>query len=97
MYLLEGNAAANASLPLTADYVIWSAPPGSPRYTGRNPAERVEIKPYYIITRETLAHKSIYNHLTKVTTVDEIINANALKAPRNAKSQRLRLPLMQTQ
>ena len=26
-------------------------------------------------------HKSIYNHLTSMVTVDEIINTNASKAP----------------
>ena len=51
----------------------------------RNPAEQAEIKSYYIIIRETLAHKSIYDHLTRMATVDKIINVNASKAPREAK------------
>ena len=38
------------------------------------------------IMRETLAHKSIYDHLTWMTTVDEIINVNASKVPWKAKN-----------
>ena len=44
-----------------------------------------KLKSYYIIMRETLAHKSIYDHLTRIAIVDEIINANASKAPQEAK------------
>ena len=81
MYLSGGNATANASLLLARNYVVWLAHLGSPKYTERNPAERAEIKPYYVIKRETLARKSIYNYLTRIIAVDNIINAKALKAP----------------
>ena len=40
-----------------------------------------DIKLYYIITKETLAHKGIYDHLTRMVTVYEIINTNASKSP----------------
>ena len=59
MYLSGVNATANGLLSLAGNDVIWSAHLMSPRYKGQNPAERAEIKSYYIITRETLAHKSI--------------------------------------
>ena len=38
----------------------------------------MEIKSYYVIMRETvcLAHKSIYEHLTRMAAVEEIIYAN---------------------
>ena len=88
MYLSGGNATASASLPPAGNYLILPGRFGSPGYTRRNPAERAEIKSYYVIMRETLVHKSIYNHLTRLTTVDKIINTNALKAPWKAKSQR---------
>ena len=52
-----------ASLLPAGNDVIWSAHLGSPGYTERNLAERLEIKSYYVITIETLAHKSIYDHL----------------------------------
>ena len=61
--------------------VIWLARLKSPGYTGWNLAEWAEMKSYYIITRETLVHKSIYDHLIRLVTVDEIINVNASKAP----------------
>ena len=53
-----------------------------------NLAEQAESKYYYVITRETLASKSIYNQFTTKTTVDEIINTNVSKAPQEAKSCR---------
>ena len=31
--------------------------------------------------RESLGHKYIYDHLTRMTTVDDIINASTSKAP----------------
>ena len=49
------------------------------------PDEWAEIKSYYIITRETLTHKSIYDYLTRMMTVDDILNVNAPKAPWEAK------------
>ena len=61
---------------------------GSPQVLwvkGQNLVEQVKIKSYYIVTRETLAHKSIYDDSTRMATVDEIINANASKGPRKAK------------
>ena len=85
MYLSGGNATAKVSLPLAEEYVIWSARLGSPRYTGHNMAERVEIKSHYIIMRENLVPKSTYDHLTRMTTVDEIINVTASKAQWQAK------------
>ena len=78
MYLLGGNATANASLSLARNYVIWSARLRYPRYTWE--AERAGVKSYYIIMGETLTHKSIYDHLTRMATVGEIINADASKA-----------------
>ena len=48
-------------------------------------AEWVEIKLYYVITREILVHKNIYNHLTRMATVDETINANGKGAMRGQK------------
>ena len=66
----------NRLLSLSGNDLIWSGQPGSPKYEGWNPTEWVEIKSYYINTRETLAHKSIYDHLTRMATVDEIINVN---------------------
>ena len=47
----------------------------------------MEIKSYYIITRETLVHKCIYTHLTRMATVDEIINVNASRVPQKAKNE----------
>ena len=51
-------------------------------------AEQVDIKTYYVTRRETLVHKSIYDHLTRMTTVivtvDEIINLNTSKAAQEA-------------
>ena len=68
MYLSGGgNASANVSL--ARNYAIWSALLRSPGYKGQNPAGRAEIKSYYI-TREML---------TRMVTVDEIINVNASK------------------
>ena len=84
MYLLVGNATATALSSPARNYVIWLARLGSHGYTGQNPAELAEIKSYYIIMRETLAHKSTYDHLIKIETVDKIINANASKAPQKA-------------
>ena len=86
MYLLGGNTTAKASLPLAGDYVIWSACLGSSGFKRRNLAEWAEIKSYYVIMRETLAHKSIYDHLTRIATVDEIINVNASKVPQEAQN-----------
>ena len=80
MYLSGGNATTNASLSPTRNDVIWAVHLGFPGCTRRNPAEWVEIKSYYITTREALVHKYINNHLTRMATVDEIINATASKA-----------------
>ena len=66
----------NASLSPARNDVIWSARLGSPGYTVQNPNERMEIKLSYIITRETLVHKSIYNLLARMVTGNEIINVN---------------------
>ena len=82
MYLSGGNALLSSA----GNYVIWSARLGSPRYTVWNPAEQVQIKSYYIITRESLARKGIYGHLTRMLTVDKIVNVNASKAPFKAKN-----------
>ena len=49
----------------------------------------------YVITRETLVRKSIYEKFTMTTTADEIINMNASKAPQMASNGRERSPLMQ--
>ena len=78
----------NESLWLPGNYVIWSPCIRFPGHKGQNPTERAEIKSYYVrkLTKETLAHKSIYDHLTRMATVDKIINANASKAPREAKN-----------
>ena len=76
----------NTSLPPAKNDVIWSSCLGSPGYTRQNPAEWADIKSYYVITRETLVHKSIYDHLTRTSTVDEIINVNASKVPWNVKN-----------
>ena len=45
---------------------------------------------------KTLAHKSIYDHLTRIATVNEIVNVNVSKAPwkvkkKNTKKRRLAL------
>ena len=84
MYLLAGNTTASMSSPPVGNYVMWSGRLRSARYNGWNPAEWVEIKSGYVITRGTLEHKSIYNHLTRTATVDEIINVNRSKAPQKA-------------
>ena len=55
-------------------------------YTGRNLPVRVEIKSYYVITREILAHKSIYDHLIRMATVDEIVNVNVSNGQQKAKT-----------
>ena len=81
MYLSGGNATASELLPPAGNNVIRAARLGSPRYTTHNLAKWVEIKSYYLITRENLAHKNIYDHLTRMTAVVEIKNANVLKAP----------------
>ena len=52
-----------------------------------------EIKSYYVTTREMLALKSIYDHLTRTTAVDEIMNANASKVPQKAKNGHASSPL----
>ena len=36
---------------------------------------------HYIIMRETLVHISMYDHLTRMATVDEIINAYVSEVP----------------
>ena len=54
-----------------------------------------EIKSYYIIMRETLVRKSIYDQFSTTTTVDEIINMNTWKEPQKAKSERERSQLTQ--
>ena len=86
MYLSGGNATANTSLLLARNYILWLARLRSAGYEGRNLAEWVEIKSYYIIMREILVHKSIYDDLTRIATVDEIINANTSKVPWKAKN-----------
>ena len=55
MYLSGGSATINGLLSPTGNYVIWSAHLGPPVYTEWNQAEQMEIKSYYVITRETLA------------------------------------------
>ena len=97
MYLSGRNGTVNVLLSLGGNYVIWSAHLGSHRYTGQNLAEWTEIKSYYVIMRETLVHKSIYDHLTRMTTVDEIINANASKVPWEGKQLTLMLAAVATQ
>ena len=57
----------------------------SPMVIRANPAACVEIKSYYVIMRETLAHKIIYDQFTIMATVGEIINANTSNAPQQAK------------
>ena len=52
MYLSGGNATRSESLTPPGNYVMWS------EYKRQNPAERADIKSYYVITRETLAHKT---------------------------------------
>ena len=86
MYLLGGNATASALLQPARNYAIWSGHLGSPGYKGRNVAEWVEIKSYYVTSKETLAHKSIYDHLTRIAAVNKIINAKTSKAPPEAKN-----------
>ena len=86
MYLSGGNATVNASLSPVRKEVIWLARLGSPRYIRRNSAKWVEFKSYFVITRETLAHKTIFDHLTRIVIVDEIINANTSKAPQRAQN-----------
>ena len=49
-------------------------------------SEQAVIKSYYVITRETLAHKSMYDNLTGMVIVEEIINAIASKVPKEAKN-----------
>ena len=61
MYLLGGNTTASVSLLPAINYVMWSDHLRSLRYTRWNPAEWIEIKSYYIIMRETLVHKCIYD------------------------------------
>ena len=56
MYLSEGNTTVSMSVMAAGNYVIWLA---RLRYTRRNAAERVEVKSYYVITRETLAIMTI--------------------------------------
>ena len=63
-----------ASFLATGYHVIWSATSGLPG----NMAELVEIKSYYIIRRETLAHKSIYDQFTTTTALVKIIHAKAM-------------------
>ena len=43
------------------------------------------MRSYYIIM--TLVHKNIYNHLTRMIAVDEIINVNVSKVPWKAKGE----------
>ena len=76
----------NASLLPAGIYVVCLGRLESPGYKRRNLAEQVEIISYYVITRETLVHKSIYDHLTRMATIDEMIYANASKAQRKAKN-----------
>ena len=64
---------------------------GSPRIS-----EVYRTKPdwaggYYVITRETVAHKSIYDHLTRMATVDEINKRERLEGA--AVGQKLTLML----
>ena len=78
MYLSGGNDTPSASFLPARNYVIWLDHLGLPGIL-------VEIKSCYVIMREILAHKSIYNHLTSMVTVHEIINANKSKAPGRTK------------
>ena len=55
-YLSEGNATTNTSLPLARNCGIWLAHLRTRSYSGGNLVEWAEIKSYYIIKRETLAH-----------------------------------------
>ena len=73
----------NGSLSPVGNDIIWLAHFRSP---GIRDKTRLEMKSYYVITRETLAYKSICDHLTRMATVDEIINTNAPKAPLKAKN-----------
>ena len=82
MYLLGVNTTTNESLSPVGNYAIWSARLRFPDYKGQNLAERVEIKSDYVTTRETLAHKSIHDHLTRMAT-----NVNASKAPQKTKNE----------
>ena len=81
MYLSGGNTTTKALLSPAENYVIGSAHLRSSGCTRQNQAEQPEINEYYVIMRASLVHKSIYDHLTRIVTVDEIINANASKAP----------------
>ena len=72
----------NASLLLGRNDVIWLARLGSPGYTGQNLAEQWKIN---IFTTEAFADKSIYRYLTRMSEVDEIVNANTSKVPGKAK------------
>ena len=85
MYLSGGNTTANASLVAAENYVMWLARLRSVGYKGWNPAEQMEIKVYCVIKRETLAHKNISAHLTRMALVDKIINVNTSKASWKAK------------
>ena len=93
MYLSGGKTTANASSLLPGSNVIWLAHVGSPENKGWNLAELVEIKSYYAITRETLAHKIIYDHLTRIETVDKIINVTASNFKGTMGCQQLMLTL----
>ena len=89
----------STSLLLARNYVIWSVRPGCPGYTRWNSA-----KSYYVITRETLVHKIIYDHFTRMATVDantsksttedqRVINANGCRyCNTNATQTRKRNP-----
>ena len=80
-------------LPRAGNDVIRSAHLVLRGILDENQAECMDIKSYYIITREILAHKSMYINLTRITIAYDIINANALKAPWKAKGQCYLLPL----
>ena len=56
-----GNTNANTFLWPARNHVIWLARLASPR---QNTVEQVEIKSYYVIMRETLVHKNIYDQFT---------------------------------
>ena len=74
-----------ASLMQCGNYVIWSAHLESPVIIGANPVVWAEIKYCYVITRERLVRKSIYDQFITTTTGDKIINADISKAPWKAK------------
>ena len=74
---MGSSATTSTPLPPAGNVIMWSAFFGSPEYNGRNPAE---TKSNFVIMRETLAHKNFYDNLTRMATVDDIINANASKA-----------------